>query len=67
MGAIIEHNFDVYFKLFQQMKQHLFIKGIFLITFYYQKPHLYKHDYSFKSYDFLDNFNGVKISKYFII
>ncbi len=29
MGATIEHNFDVYFKLFQQMKQHFFIKGLF--------------------------------------
>jgi hypothetical protein len=29
MGVTIEHNFDVYFKLFQQMKQHLFIKGLF--------------------------------------
>jgi hypothetical protein len=29
MGAIIQHNFDVYFKLFQQMKQHLFIMGLF--------------------------------------
>jgi len=29
MGAITKQNFDVYFKLFQQMKQHLFIKGLF--------------------------------------
>jgi hypothetical protein len=67
MGAIIQHNFDVYFKLFQQMKQHLFIMGLFEVTFYYQKPHLYKHGYSFKSYDFFDYFNGVTISKHYII
>jgi hypothetical protein len=28
MGATIEHNFNVYFKLFQQMKQHIVIKGL---------------------------------------
>jgi hypothetical protein len=58
--------FNVYFKFFQQMKQHFFIKGLFQVTFYYQKPHLYKHDYFFKSYDFLDYFNCA-ISKHFII
>jgi len=29
MGATVKHNFNVYFKLFQQIKQHLLIKGLF--------------------------------------
>jgi hypothetical protein len=29
MGVTIEHNFNVYFNLLQQMKQHFFIKGLF--------------------------------------